>query len=163
MKKLTCFLIGVFNVLILSAQITKLHEDVKEVHVIDGKVAFLKEIPSPEKYSRSANFQKLKDWAREEYGKDPFISSVRYDSRRYEIIAKSRIELLLPIDSKNIQEKFIMRYRVNGYIFPDRCVLEVTDISYMYQKVNGDASKSLPRVVKAEEFITDRTIAKDDE
>lgn len=163
MKKLILFLTGIFSVLIVSAQITKLHENVSEVHVIDGKVVFLKEIPAPEKYSMAANFQKMKDWAREEYGKDPFISSVRYDSKRYEIIAKSRIELLLPADSKNVREKFIMRYRVNGYIFNDRCVLEITDISYMYQKVSGDTSKSLPRAVKAEEFITDQVIAKDDE
>lgn len=163
MKKLTCFLVGVLNIINLSAQITKLHEDVKEVYVINGKVTFLKEVPAPQKYSKSANFQSLKEWAKEQYGKDPFISSVRYDSKRNEIIAKSRIELLLPPDSKNVIENFIMRYRVNGYIFDDRCVLEITDITYMYQKVEGYKSKSLPKIVKAEDFITDTAIARDDE
>jgi hypothetical protein len=138
------------------AQVVKQGQKFEDVAVVNGKVVFLKEIPLKKNFSKDFNFKLLKDWARKNYGKDPFISSVRYDEKNYEIIAKSRIELLLPANSKGVREKMTMRYRVNGFLFQDKCVLEITDISYMYQNTSGE--DKLPRVIRAEEFITNTII-----
>lgn len=163
MNKLIATIIGLLLTINLSAQIVYLNEDATKVSVVEGKVVFLKEIPAPEGNTREANYKLLKDWAIKNYGKDPFISSVRVDPRAKEIIAKSRIELVLPEGSNNEREKFVMRYRVNGYILDNRCVLEVTDISFLYQGVKEQRSKSMPKVIRAELFITDDAIRKEDE
>lgn len=142
------------------AQVVHEGEKFTAVPVVDGKVTFLKEIPLKAGISKEANYKILKDWAIVNYGKDPFISSVRHDTKNQEFIAKSRVELLLPVNAKGIQEKMVMRYRINGFIFQDKCVLEITEISYLYE--NANKNKLLPRVIRAEEFITDDAIAKDD-
>lgn len=143
------------------AQVVQQGEEFTNVSIIEGKVIFLKEIPLKTGISKDANYKILKDWAILNYGKDPFISSLRHDSKDQEFIAKSRIELLLPPNSKGVQEKMVMRYRINGFIFQDKCVLEITEISYLYE--NANKNKLLPRVIRAEDFITDAAIAKDDE
>ncbi|WP_221412177.1 DUF4468 domain-containing protein [Dysgonomonas sp. 25] len=144
----------------LPAQIVRLHEDAMSVPVVDSKVVFIKEIPTPKGNSRDDNFTMLKNWAVKNYGKDPFISSVRVDTRAREIIARSRIELLLPADSDGVREQFVMRYRVNGYVYESRCVLEITDISFLYQGTKESNSRSLPKVIRAETFITDDAVNK---
>lgn len=141
-------------------QVVKQGQLFSSVPVVDGKVVFLKEIPLKAGISREANFQILKEWARANYGKDPFISSVRYDNNKEEIIAKSRIELLLPANGKGIREKMVMRYRVNAFMFNDKYVLEVKEIAYLYDNPGND--KMLPKVIRAEDFITDTEIAKAD-
>lgn len=143
------------------AQVVQQGEEFTNVSIIEGKVIFLKETPLKTGISKDANYKILKDWAILNYGKDPFISSLRHDAKDQEFIAKSRIELLLPPNSKGVQEKMVMRYRINGFIFQDKCVLEITEISYLYE--NANKNKLLPRVIRAEDFITDAAIAKDDE
>ncbi len=54
-----------------------------------------------------------------------------------------------------------MRYRVNGFIFQSKCVLEITEISYLYE--NSRNNKLLPRVIRGEDFITDKALEITDE
>ncbi|NDV77646.1 hypothetical protein [Dysgonomonas sp. 511] len=138
------------------SQVVRQGEKFTEVPVVNGKILFLKEIPAKKDVSMSANYKTLKSWAVDRYGKDPFNSSIRYEGKNSEFIAKSRIELLLPHNEKGIREKMTMRYRINGFIFYDKCVFEVTDISYMYE--NSSKDKSLPKIIKGEDFITDEAI-----
>lgn len=159
MKNLLYSILILFSVPSFS-QVVKQGDKFVEVSVIEGKVTFLKEIPTKKEISVDANYKILKEWAIVNYGKDPFISSVRHDAQNKEFIAKSRIELLLPANSKGIREKMIMRYRINGFIFQDKCILEVTGISYLYE--NAKNNKLLPRIVRAEDFITDDAIGIED-
>jgi hypothetical protein len=138
------------------SQVVKQGEKFTEVPLVEGKVTFLKEIPSRKEVSKELNYAILKEWAIINYGKDPFISSVRHDEKNSEFIAKSRIELLLPANSKGVREKMVMRYRINGFLFQDKCVLEITEISYLYE--NSKNNTLLPRVIRAEDFITDTAI-----
>ena len=156
MKKYLILFLFIFSFSMSYGQIVKQGESFNTIPVVNGKVVFLKEIPLKKGFSKDANYELLKDWAKKNYGKDPFISSVRYDARNFEIIAKSRIELLLPANSKGAREKMTMRYRVNGFLFQDKCVLEIRDITYMYQNTSGE--DKLPKVIRAEEFITDDII-----
>ena len=53
-----------------------------------------------------------------------------------------------------------MRYRVNGFLFQDKCVLEITDISYLYE--NSGKGNLLTRIIRAEDFITNDAIKASD-
>ncbi|MBK5720060.1 DUF4468 domain-containing protein [Dysgonomonas sp. Marseille-P4677] len=160
MKKYLLYIVFILFPIAGFAQVVRQGDSFVEVSEIEGKVTFLKEIASKNSVSQDANYKILKDWAIINYGKDPFISSVRHDTQNKEFIAKSRIELLLPANSKGVREKMIMRYRINGFIFQDKCVLEITGISYLYENAKND--KLLPRVIRAEDFITDKAIEVDD-
>lgn len=161
MLRLTLYMIFSFLSISCFSQVIKQGESFSTVPLVQGKVVFLKEVAAKKGFSSEANYNILRDWAKNNYGRDPFISSVRYDSRNREIIAKSRIELLLPANAKGVREKMIMRYRINTFMFDDKCVLEITDISYMYQNTKGD--KTLPKVIKGEDFITDAALDLNDE
>lgn len=155
MKKTLFLIIYTLFTITLSAQVTRQNELFKDVPVLNNKVAFVKEVKFNNGKSAAENFEILREWARSNYGKDPFVSSVRYDARKNEIVAKSRIELVLPENSYGVREKMVMRYRVDGFIFDDKCVLEITDMSYLHEDAK---SKKLPRVIRAEDFITDAII-----
>ncbi|WP_036930551.1 DUF4468 domain-containing protein [Prevotella sp. 10(H)] len=160
MKKLLLYIICFLLSAACFSQVVKLGENFVNVPVINDKVTFLKELPSKKDISTEENYKILKQWAIINYGKDPFISSVHHDPKNNEFIAKSRIELLLPANAKGIREKMIMRYRINGFLFQGKCVLEITDISYLYESSTKD--KLLPRIIRAEDFITDKALAIDD-
>lgn len=142
------------------AQIAKQGDKYTTVPLFEGKVTFIKEVPAKANLSIEGNYTIMKDWAGINFGKDPFISSIRYGYQKHDFIAKSRIELLLPPDSKGIREKMIMRYRVNGFLFKDKCVLEITDISYLYE--NSGKGNLLSRIIRAEDFITDEALKVND-
>lgn len=164
MKRLFIIFILTVAVLGAKAQITGLNQEVTAVPIIEDKVAFVKEVPLKQGKTRKEAFDMMSLWANNSYGRDPFISSVRFDKEKLEIVAKSRIELLLPTDSKGVRERFVMRYRINSFITDDdKCVLEVEEMSLLYQAIKGtEKSKSLPRLLKAEDFITDKAISVDD-
>lgn len=161
MRKYLYFIITFFLSTSCFAQVVKQGEKFTNVPEIEGKVIFLKEVSLVGSMSTDGNYALLKDWSIEQYGKEPFVSSIRHDTKNKEFIAKSRVELLLPANSKGVREKMVMRYRINGFIFQDKCVLEITEISYLYE--NSSKNKLLPRIIRAEDFITDNAINIDDE
>lgn len=165
MQKIIFLLISLYVSVGLSAQITGLNEEVVTIPIVEGKVAFIKEIPLPSGNSRTQAFEKISRWASDSYGRDPFVSSVRVDKEDLEIVAKSRIELLLPVDSNGKRERFVMRYRINSFVTEDnKCILEVVDIALLYQANKGDAkAKKIPRLLRAENFISDQAINIDDD
>ncbi len=156
MKKYILLIVLVFSFSAIYSQVVKQGERFENVTVIDNKVVFLKEVPLKKNYSKEFNYNLLKDWGKKNYGKDPFISSIRYDNKNFEIAAKSRIELLLPVNSKGVSEKVVMRYRINSFIFQDKCVLEVQNIAFIYQ--NQSSKERIPKVFSAENFITNEVI-----
>jgi hypothetical protein len=142
------------------AQIVKQGEKFTEVPVFGKKITFIKEVPAIQNLSESDNFKILKEWASTYYGKDPFVSSIRYEKEYNKFIAKSRVELILPANSKGEREVMVMRYRINGFVYQDKCVLEITDISYLSE--NQRKEDFLPDVIRAEEFITDKALELND-
>lgn len=113
--------------------------------LFNNEVVLVKEIAlngaDPEK-----SFHTVKEWGKEGYASSPLISNIRYDNTNKEIIIKSKIELLLPENQKNIREKVLMTYHLNTFILNDKCVFEVKGISYKLS--------NLKKSLKAEETIT---------
>lgn len=144
------------------AQITRQGQLFTNIPIVDNKVVFIREVALKRGLSDDANYNIIRDWAKNNYGRDPFISSIRYDTKNREIIAKSKIELLLPANSNGVREKMIMRYRVNAFVFHNKCVMEITEISYLYENTKYNGS-TLPKVIRAETFISDNAIKIHDE
>lgn len=130
------------------------NEKFSYVTTFEGKVIFLKEIPLKNS-DQDNSYLHLKEWCKKNYASDPLISNIRYDNTNREVVMKSKIELLLPPNVKNVREKVMMTYHFNTFIFGSKCILEIKDISYV-----------LPREkkgVKAEFLVTDRALSvKDD-
>ncbi|MBP1618322.1 MAG: putative rane protein [Bacteroidetes bacterium] len=147
-------LLAVFAFTISYAQASSAEEQ-SSILVKQGKVVLEKELDLIID-SKSA-YQILRLWAKDNYGRDPFISSVRYDNQGKFITAKSRIELLLPPDSKNIREKIVMRYRIDASIANGKCVVTFREIAYLYE--NPQKPHFLPKISKAEELITDQALS----
>lgn len=141
-----CF---VFSFILLSsnsfAQQLLQNEKFTYAPLFNNEVVLVKEIAlnnaDPDK-----SFHTVKEWGKERYASSPLISNIRYDNTNKEIIIKSKIELLLPENQKNIREKVLMTYHLNTFILNDKCVFEVKDISYKLH----NSKKSL----KAEDTIT---------
>lgn len=159
MKKLTLFTIGLVCALTSVAQITKQNELFETVPIIEGKAVFIKEV-APKKVEIEDAYSLIESWARDNYGRDPFISSARFDAVKKEVVAKSRIELLLPENSKGVRKKMIMRYRIDSFIKEDKCVLQITELSYLLE---NSRERKLPRVIRAEDFITASKVLEVDE
>ena len=128
------------------------------ISTVEDKVVFMKELRCSSKSSDKACYQRMAEWAKETYGSDPFISSIRYDPKKDEFIAKSKVELLLPANSQGKRESMIMRYRINGFLIDGKCVLEITDISYLYEN-SKQSGLDLSKVIRAEAFITNREVS----
>lgn len=159
MKKISLYIICSLISINGFAQVTKQGEKFETIPVVEDKVIFIKEIPLKYELSAEDNYKQLRDWAAANYGKDPFVSSIKYNFNNKEFVAKSKVELLLPANSKGEREKMIMRYRINGFIFRTKCVLEITDISYLYE--NSGKGNLLSRIIRAEDFITDKALEDD--
>jgi hypothetical protein len=158
--KRVLFFITIFISFWANAQVPLFVEPFKNVPLENGKVVFRRELKL-NSANEEANFEALRVWARDNYGKDPFISSVRYDRKNMLITAKSRIELLLPLNSKNIREKIVMRYRIDVNLVGKQCTVVFREISFLYE--NPMKTTILPKISKAEAIISDQAITIQDE
>lgn len=155
MKKLFILLSLIILPLLAHSQIVKSGEVFDNVYTFDGKVVFIKQI-QPASSNLDRNYLALKEWARINFAKDPFNSSVDYNDKSKRITAQSRIELLLPENEKGVREKFIMKYRLNGFFDGDLCVIEISNISFINDsKANVN---TLQQKISAENMITDQAI-----
>lgn len=123
----------------------------KEVTQYEGSVVFIKEIELNQDDLENS-YTKLNKWAKGYYTTDPIITNIRYDNKNQEVIVKSKIELLLPANSENIREKVRMTYHLNTFIYKNKCIIEINDITYTYP--NGTK-------IKAENVIASAGLASD--
>jgi len=141
------------------AQITKTGEQFTNVHLVKDKVVFIKEIALKEKDYKK-NYSTLKDWTKRNYAKDPFVSGISLEDKSMVATAKSRIELVLPENTRGTRERMTMRYRLDAFFVDEFCVVEITNMVYHNNpKANGN---TLPKTIKAEDLITDNAINIDD-
>lgn len=126
------------------------HQKFTYAPLFNNQVVLVREIPLFQRDSERS-FVRVKEWGKERYALSPLVSNIRYDNSNKEIIVKSKIELLLPENNAGIRESVIMTYHLNTFIFNDKCIFEVNNITYKLQ----DVKKS----VKAEDIITSAALA----
>jgi len=157
-KSLVLLLVMLFPVL-AEAQITPSGEIFKDIKTFDGKVVFVKEIKLPVN-DVERNYSNLRSWANINFDKDPFNSSVSYDAKNKKIVARSRAELLLPLNAKGIREKLFMKFKLTAFLKDGMCIVEITDISYINDaKANQN---TLKQKIRAEDMVTGAALAQND-
>ncbi len=109
----------------------------------EGKVCYTDE-EEIENASRLEIFNAIDAWAKENYGKDVFLSNVHSNKRKGTIFISSKVELLL-----NDTDKTLIKYKMNITCHDNRYTVEATDIVYQYDPLNDKKYKTY----KAEEVI----------
>ena len=94
--------------------------------VKDGKVCYEDDVEI-EGLDKTQIFEAINKWAKENYGKDVFISSISSKKKKGKITITSRVELLL-----NETEKTVVKYRVNIVCKDGGYHAEMYDIIYQY-------------------------------
>jgi len=141
------------------AQITKSGESFTGVFRVNNKVVFIKEIDIKESTPDKA-YLILKEWTKLNFAKDVFNSSTNYEDDKKKVTARSRIELLLPEKQDGLREKMIMKYRLDAFIEDNKCIVEITKISFTNNKKENN--NTLPKKISAEDLISDWAISLND-
>lgn len=104
----------------------------------EGKVCYTDEV-DVEDMSKNELFNAIDKWARKNYGKDVFLSSVVSKKSKGTIFINSKVELLL-----NDTDKTIVKYKMRIYCHDGKYNIEMTDISYQYDPNNEKKYKTYP-------------------
>lgn len=104
----------------------------------EGKVCYTDEV-DVEGMSKNELFNAIDKWARKNYGKDVFLSSVVSKKSKGTIFINSKVELLL-----NDTDKTIVKYKMRIYCHDGKYNIEITDISYQYDPNNEKKYKTYP-------------------
>ena len=104
----------------------------------EGKVLYSDKVEVKDS-DRQEIFQAIHAWAKENYGKDVFISSVSANKNKGTLFIGSKVELLL-----NDSEKTIVKYKMRINCQDNGYSVEVTDISYQYSP--GGEAKATPPI-----------------
>lgn len=104
----------------------------------EGKVCYSDEVDA-EGMKKGELFNAIDKWARKNYGKDVFLSSVTSSKSKGTINVNSKVELLL-----NDTDKTIVKYKMRIYCYDEKYNIELTDISYQYDPKNEKKFKTYP-------------------
>lgn len=126
--------------------------------IFNNQVVLIREI-ALNNNSTVVNYQKLKEWAKINYGSDIFASSVKLDKKNNEAMIKSKIELLLPPNSEGVDDKIIMNYRLNIFIIKNKCVFEIKNVTYNYKNTSDGLVK---KNFEAIDIISENALAQTD-
>ena len=104
----------------------------------EGKVCYSDEV-DVEGVKKGELFKAIDKWAKKNYGKDVFLSSVNSSKSKGTIFINSKVELLL-----NDTDKTIVKYKMRIYCHDEKYNVELTDISYQYDPNNEKKYKTYP-------------------
>ena len=105
---------------------------------VEGKVCYSDEV-DVEGVKKGELFKAIDKWAKKNYGKDVFLSSVNSSKSKGTIFINSKVELLL-----NDTDKTIVKYKMRIYCHDEKYNVELTDISYQYDPNNEKKYKTYP-------------------
>ena len=106
--------------------------------IVDGVVCYQDERSVPDK-SYTTIFTAIQKWAKEEYGKELFISSVKSDSDKGTIVISSRVELLL-----SDTEKTLLTYKAYISCRQHKYTIDVKDLVFLYDPFQKHKYKKYP-------------------
>lgn len=104
----------------------------------EGKICYTDDIKMTGA-TQEGLYNAISEWAKEEYGKDVFISSVSCNKGRKTILVSSRVELLL-----NDTDKTILKYKMYISCFDNNYKVEVKNLTYQYDPDKGTRYRSYP-------------------
>lgn len=104
----------------------------------EGKVCYTDEVGAKD-MSKIEIFNAINKWAKKNYAKDVFLSSVSSNKNKGTIFINSKVELLL-----NDTDKTIVKYKMKIYCSDEKYNVELTDITYQYDPNNEKKYKTYP-------------------
>lgn len=144
MKKSVLFLLLILFPVLLHAQGHK--GDVAECAPMkDGKVCYT-DREEIEGMTRHSIFTAIDKWAKKNYGKDVFLSSVSSSKSKGTISVNSKVELLL-----NDTDKTLLKYKMKITCEEGAYSVELSHITYQYDPKQEKKFKTYP----AEDVIAD--------
>ena len=89
--------------------------------------------------SKAEIYSRINRWAKKNYGKDVFVSTVSSNKRNGTIFIGSKIELLL-----SETDSTILKYKMNISCSQNKYTIKVSDLSYQYDPQNNKRFKIYP-------------------
>lgn len=102
----------------------------------DGKVYYSDEV-EVEDMSQAALFNAVDKWAKKNYGKDVFLSSISSSKSKGTVSVNSKIELLL-----NDTDKTIVKFKMKITCRNEGYSIELSNITYQYDPENNKKFKT---------------------
>lgn len=127
------------------------------VPVTNGKVVFRQFIYTGSELSLKQKYDLLCQWAKNNYTKDPYLISLRFNNENLSITVSSKVEFILPENKGEKNTKMLMSYRFDASVTNAGCMFVVRDIYYEQSNTKGNSSSI--ETYPAEEMITDSVIA----
>jgi hypothetical protein len=121
------------------------------VPVVNGKVVFEQCIFTDQDISADRKYASLQKWVKGKYVGSPSVSGMRFDDKNQSATVSAKTELA------GVSGKIVMNYRFDLSVSNAGCILVVRDITYQSAPVKG--ASSLPKVVTAEQTISDQAVA----
>lgn len=106
--------------------------------VKNGKICYSDDV-TVGNMSKERLYDAINKWAVKAYGTDVFFSNVSSNKARASILISSKMELLL-----NEEDKTFIKFRMRINCLENRYTVEVTDIVYQYDPLNGRSYKTYP-------------------
>ena len=121
------------------------------VPVVNGKVVFEQFILTDQGLSANQKYAVLQKWVKDKYAGSPLVSGIRFDDKNQSATVSAKTELT------GVSEKTMMNYRFDLSVASAGCVLVVRDITY--QSALKQGASSFPKVITAEQTITDQAVS----
>jgi len=127
------------------------------VPVTNGKVVFRQFIYTGSELSLKQKYDLLCQWAKNNYTKDPYLISLRFNNENLSITVSSKVEFILPENKGGKNTKMLMSYRFDASVTNAGCMFVVRDI--YYEQADAKDSSSPIVAYPAEEMITNSAIS----
>ncbi|WP_298646131.1 hypothetical protein [uncultured Proteiniphilum sp.] len=121
------------------------------VPVVNGKVVFEQFILTDQELSANQKYAVLQKWVKNKYAGSPLVSGIRFDDKNQSATVSAKTELA------GVPEKTVMNYRFDLSVANAGCILVVRDITYQGAPKQG--ASSFPKVITAEQTITDQAVS----
>jgi len=126
---------------------------------VNRKVVFQQFIHTHQGLNEDQSYALLYKWGKDNYAGNPLLSGIRFIDKDKSLSVSSKVELLLPEDSQGVRQKMMMNYRFDATITNAGCLLVIRDVTY--QDVKDKGRNFFPRLIAAEDMITDSSVNSD--
>lgn len=116
----------------------------------NGKVVFQQFVPTDQSYTANQKYAILQKWIKTKYTGSPLVTGIRFDDKNQSATVSVKSEL------NGVPGKTVMNYRFDLSVANAGCVLVIRDITY--QTAQSQGTSSFPKVVAAEQTITDQAV-----
>jgi|SRR5690554_1081081 len=121
------------------------------VPVVNGKVVFEQFILTDADLNAEDAYARLQKWVRDKFRGNQAVSGIRFDDKGHFVTVSAKA---------SVNESTTMNYRLDTSVTGAGCMIVVRDITY---QTKSDNSSFFPKMVTAEQTITDQAVNSGDD